>query len=96
MKYAPPSHHNAPEGTSSVAAAQIEPKAATLRAKVLEFIAGRGIAGATDEEVQAALQMDANTERPRRYELVGDGLVRDSGMRRKTTSGRPAAVWIIC
>ena len=33
-------------------------------------------------------------ETPRRWELVNAGLVRDSGMRRKTRSRRNAAVWI--
>lgn len=90
----PPSHRNAPTGTSTVAAEAIRGQAAHLRALVLAEITRRGEAGATDEEVQAALGMQGNTQRPRRGELVAAGLVVDSGRRRPTRSGKPAAVWV--
>jgi hypothetical protein len=51
--------------------------------------------GGTDEELQDALGMNPNTQRPRRIELVERGLVRDSGRTRKTKSGRRATVWEI-
>ena len=47
----------------------------------------------TDEEVQLALGMKGNSVRPRRKRLELRGLVRDSGARRKTSSGRNAIVW---
>lgn len=78
--------------TSKEAALSIEPCAATLRAKVLAFIQESG--GATDEQIQDALEMNPSTERPRRGELVEAGSVVDSGTTRKTRSGRWAVVWI--
>jgi len=79
--------------TSVAAAGAIEPTAATLRMAVLGVIAATG--GATDEEIQAALGLAGNTQRPRRVELCEAGRVVDSGVRRPTKSGRQAAVWII-
>jgi hypothetical protein len=50
--------------------------------------------GATDEEIQHELQMNPSTQRPRRIELVEAKLVLDSTMKRPTSSGRQAVVWI--
>lgn len=88
----PAQRHSA---TSMEAARLISGKAATLREKVRQFLELRGKAGATDEEIQSALVMAANTERPRRRELEQAGIVRDSGMTRTTTSGRAATVWVL-
>lgn len=90
----PPAHHNAPRGTSDVAARRIRGAVPRLRDRVLAFLASRGADGATDEEAETALRMRAQTYTPRRGELVKAGLVADTGRRRSTTSGRPAAVWI--
>lgn len=79
--------------TSVAAAEAIEPTAATLRMAVLGVIAARG--SATDEEIQTELGIPGNTQRPRRVELCEAGRVVDSGMRRRTKSGRLAVVWII-
>ncbi len=78
--------------TSIAAAEAIRPSVNGLRARVLQFIQGQ-CSGATDEEIQGALQMGGSTERPRRRELVQLGLVLDSGLRRPTASGKKAAVW---
>jgi hypothetical protein len=43
--------------------------------------------------MQAELQMQGSTQRPRRVELVRAGLVVDSGLRRRTFAGRSAVVW---
>lgn len=80
--------------TSRAAQASAEPKAGTKRALVLAFIRGRGAEGATDEEVQMGLPISANTERPRRVELVDAGLVVDSKRRRATVGGDLAVVWV--
>lgn len=80
--------------TSRAAAEAVAPNAGTLRRKLLDFLAGRGGTGATDEESQDALQMPPSTQRPRRVELQQAGLVRDSGRRRKVRSGREAVVWV--
>ncbi len=92
--------------TSKDAAEQIKPNAGTLRAKVLEYLqsiqgfiysetfkdAG-SYGGATDEQMQRCIPMEASTQRPRRIELVAAGLVRDSGRKAQTSSGRKATVW---
>lgn len=82
-----------PTATSLAAAAQIAPSANRLRALVLGYIRECGAAGATDEQVQVALNMPGSTERPRRCELVASGCVVDSGMTRKLASGRSGIVW---
>jgi len=90
----PPARHNAPAGTSGVAADRIAGHAKDLRARVLAFIVEQGPHGATDDEGEAVLGIKPQTYTPRRGELVALGLVVDSGRRRNTASGRPAAVWV--
>lgn len=80
--------------TSKAAADQIKPSAAGLRAKVLQYLEDQSLKGATDDEIQVALDMNPSTQRPRRIELVEAGAVKDSGSRRQTRSGRNAAVWV--
>ena len=79
--------------TSLEASLSIEPKAGTLRARVLTFLRDRGAWGATDQEMQSALNMDPSTQRPRRIELAHAGLIVESGTR-ETRAGRQAVVWI--
>lgn len=90
----PPARHNAPAGTSSVAADRIAGHTKNLRARVLGFIVAQGPHGATDDEGESVLGIKPQTYTPRRGELVALGLVVDSGRRRNTASGRPAAVWV--
>ncbi len=91
----PPAHHNAPRGTSDVAARRIRGAVPRLLDRVLTFLASCGVDGATDDEGETALKMKPQTYTPRRGELVRAGLVVDTGQRRSTTSGRPAAVWMV-
>jgi hypothetical protein len=89
----PPAQAHSP--TSVAAAASVEGvPASTWRQKVYEYIDSQGYLGATDEEVQEALGMNPSTQRPRRVELVRFGVVRDSGVTRKTRSNRSAVVWV--
>jgi hypothetical protein len=88
----PPAQRHSP--TSVEAAAQIAPRAGTLRSVVLRALAAAGADGMTDEELQDRLAMGPSTQRPRRVELVQAGLVRDSGRTRSTRSGRQAVVWV--
>ena len=82
------------QSATSVAAAQdIQEDAGTLRGFVLAYLRGSGLEGATDEEMQTALNMNPSTQRPRRIELVEKGLVVSSGFTRPTRSGRAATVW---
>ena len=80
--------------TSRAAAASID-NAASLRARVYRLIEERESWGATDIEIQNELNMDGNTERPRRRELQRAGKIKDSGRTRKTPSGRSAVVWVV-
>jgi len=80
--------------TSRSAAVRAKSAATTDRARVLAYIRDRGQHGATDLEIQATLRMNGDTERPRRVELENAGLVRDTGRRRETASGRLATVWV--
>jgi len=89
-----PARHNAPAGTSDRAAGRIASHAKDLRARVLAYIVGQGPHGSTDDEGEAVLGIKPQTYTPRRGELVKLGLVVDSGRRRNTAGGRPAAVWI--
>ena len=86
--------HQPHSNTSKAAALAIQPKAGTLRARVLRHLEACGSAGATDEELQVALNMNASTERPRRIELEKAGLVEKTDRRRPTLSGRSAAVYV--
>ena len=89
----PPFQGHSP--TSRAAAQQIASPARSLKSRVHDFIARRGDSGCTDEEIQIALEMNPSTQRPRRVDLVRDGVGEDSGRQRKTRSGRNATVWVI-
>jgi len=78
--------------TSRTAAEGMRSTAVTDRELVLRLLKGK-LGGMTDEEIQRKLKLNPSTERPRRIELVQAGKVRDSGRRRNTASGRPAAIW---
>lgn len=79
--------------TSMDAAFSVAPNAATLRATVLRFFVSRFERGATDEEVQTQLPLEANTERPRRRELELGGYIVRTDARRVNRSGRWAHVY---
>lgn len=79
--------------TSYDAARRIEPVAGTIRADVLRYIRERGEHGATDEEIEAKLNLRHQTASARRRELVIGGLLIAAGTR-PTSSGRQAQVWV--
>lgn len=89
FSYCPPAQYRSP--TSVEAAVKVEPRAGTLRRRVLDFL--RSVDGATDDEMQVALDMNPSTQRPRRVELVAAGWVRDSGTKRRTRGDCDAVVW---
>jgi hypothetical protein len=82
------------EGTSRQAAESIVGALNALQAQLLALYRERGEHGATDEEVSESLGMNPSTVRPRRLELIGMGLVADSGRTRKTRSQRKAMVFV--
>jgi len=90
----PSAPHVAGSETSRQAAEGIEAHVGRLQELVLEYIKGCGPSGATDEQISLGLGLHTDTTRPRRVELRNLGLVRDSGQRRKTSSGRQATVWV--
>jgi hypothetical protein len=79
--------------TSRAAAVGIAPRAGTKRALVMDFLRDNP-EGATDEEMQQCIPMAANTQRPRRVELLAAKLIKDSGRTRKTVGGDEAVVWV--
>ena len=80
--------------TSISAAFEAEPAAGTQKTRILEYLRKYRDSGATDEDMQLYLGMNPSTQRPRRIELVQQGLVRDSGTTRPTRAGRQATVWM--
>jgi hypothetical protein len=89
-----PPHQKHSDTSKGAALGLSEQRRATLRAAVFRYLSLAAV-GATDEEMQCALQMDGNTQRPRRCELVEAGLITDSGHRRPTSKGKLATVWMV-
>lgn len=85
--------HDHPD-TSHAAAEAIKLRTGTARRRVMEIIALTLPWGISDEEIQSSLLMSANTQRPRRVELVRAGYVRDGGERTVTQSGTRSILWI--
>jgi hypothetical protein len=78
--------------TSIAAAEAIADNAPTLRGRVFAFVAGQGQAGATREEIAAALDMPLQTVCGRVNELIAQCLVHRTDETRPTASGRAAGV----
>ncbi len=89
-----PAQQHSPTSQEAAAAMDQSGRLNALRRSVLDFVLLMGEEGATDEEIQVSIPMKPNTERPRRVELVRAGLIRDSGKKRKGTSGHQAVVWV--
>lgn len=85
---AAPGHRN--RDTSRAAAVSMRPAAPTLRARVLDVLAGRAM---TADECALALGETVLAVRPRLTELARLGLIEDGGERRPNASGRMAIVW---
>jgi hypothetical protein len=80
--------------TSKAAALDVMPRSGTQRLAVLTIIA-QSADGMTDEEIQAALAISPNSQRPRRVELVDGGWLIDTARTRPTESGNDAIVWAL-
>lgn len=88
----PPSQtHSA---TSRAAAAQIKQRIGPMHLQIIKYLTEHPH-GATDEQMQAAIPMGANTQRPRRVELTKLGRVVDSGRCERGASRREAVVWVL-
>lgn len=77
---------------SEAAAESIAKDTPRLRRLVFEEIRDAG--GLTSDECEERLGMRHQTCSARVHELMTEGKIRDSGMRRKTRSGRTATVWV--
>ena len=80
--------------TSHVAAARALPRTGTQRRVIYDLIAGRGLTGATDDEVADLTGIPPNSVRPRRVELWQQGLIARSGVTRENGHGNPCDVWV--
>lgn len=63
----------------------------TKRDRVLHHL--KTIGPATDEEMSLHLSIPGNTLRPRRIELVREGLIKETGSLKTTVAGRSATIW---
>lgn len=80
--------------TSAAAHRSSKSFAATHADMILDYIVRRGKKGATLEEIANATGIKLQSVCPSRLILEKTGFVVDSGMRRATSSGRKAIVWI--
>lgn len=81
--------------TSKQAARKISIKSGTQRHRVLHLIAGHGPDGVTDERIQS-YGINANSERPRRIELLEAGFIEAvpyTEATGKTAAGLDATLW---
>lgn len=80
--------------TSELAAESVAEASSTLRERVYTLILSYGGYGATDDEVELRLKMRHQTASARRRELELTGRVVRTAERRRTSSGRTAAVYV--
>ena len=62
--------------------------------RVAEYIASQGERGATDKEIQTALAMDGNSQRPRRVWLRNNGFVQEKGHPQEIVIRDGSTVWV--
>ena len=80
--------------TAQQAASRVLPRSGSDRRRVYDFIVERGEQGATDDELEVALDLPHQTASARRNGLRDDGWLADSGRKRPTRSGADAIVWV--
>ena len=98
MLGAVPAHHGAratDPDTSLFAAATATAGMTHNQIAVLTALAAAGEAGMIDHDHEAVNGLKQDTAGKRRGELTADGLVVDSGTRRKTPRGSKAIVWVL-
>lgn len=88
-----PPHVNGSK-TSEQAAISVLPHVTRLASAVWDYIKNQGHLGATCCEVEKATGLSHQTASARIVELNLKGKIIDSGVVRKTDSGRNATVWI--
>jgi DNA-directed RNA polymerase specialized sigma24 family protein len=80
--------------TSIEAAQSIQSKLGNLQATALNAIIKSGLRGLTADELAVTLGLDRYSIQPRTSELKRLGKIKDSGQRRKNTTGKMAIVWV--
>jgi len=78
--------------TSKEAAKRSDNSAGAMRLKVLAHI--NAVGNATCDEIEEAMKLKHQTASARIRELVLDGKIQDTGMRRRTRSGSSARVYV--
>ena len=87
--------HNGTD-TSRAAAESMVPHVAGMEKDILGLIRLRGRGGCTCDEMECLTQIPHQTASARIKGLADKGLIKDSGARRKTRSGRAARVYVVC
>lgn len=82
-----------PPETSLQAHESQKDKAPNDGAKILQFIAKSTETGCTCDEVETLLKFSHQTASARIRDLAKASKIKDSGLRRKTRTGRSATVW---
>ncbi len=106
-RWSVPSSHQRPSGAqtipapyqngtlTSIAAAESARTSVTSQVmRVHDFITGKGEHGATDKEIQTALQLDGNSERPRRVWLRAHGFIAPKGAPSAVVVRDRSTVWV--
>lgn len=82
--------------TSKAAAESLSPeRLAHLERIVLDQIVKAGTLGRTDKELESLCDLSHESTSARRRRLVQKGLVKDSGLRRKSPSNRDVTIWVL-
>jgi transcription initiation factor IIE alpha subunit len=81
--------------TSIEALQKVAPLIPSFKKRVLDLMIERGAYGATDQEIETALEISGNTIRPTRMSLLKAGDIVDSGMTRLNHNGNKCIVWVI-
>ena len=79
--------------TAQAVAKRIAGGAAAIRVRILSELQVRGSVGGTCDEIEQAMGLSHQTASARIRELNMKDRIFDSGLRRKTRSGREAIVW---
>jgi hypothetical protein len=83
-----------PQQTSQDAARKALGRTGSQRRAIYEEIRSRGSDGMTCDEICVVLQLLVQSVTPRINTLARDRWLEDSGLRRNTSSGNPAIVWV--
>jgi hypothetical protein len=81
--------------TSCQAAFQFDPAVSKIEQRILDELRGLGRGGLTTHALAAVLGLELVTVSPRMKPLVEKNLVRDSGRRAESPSGRKRIIWEI-